>query len=204
MCLSLHCLSFLKPEFVHQLVTIRQEQAVVWEDLLQLEMRVLCRLLPHSFDHLHDFISPINYSPSTTQRKAVQLQNGYYKMIQEAKRQWLHICLTAYEIKLQEYDQRYQDTLSQLQSALFDYTNVYDASLLEDINGYMTSQIIQLKQGISDRMSVFRGRLLRRRHVSAATKHTIGVSPEPYLDLLSHPFTTLEWQHLSLGTLVFS
>lgn len=196
-------LSFLKNECVHQLVALRQEQAAVWEELLQLEMRVLCRILPHSFDQLQNFIAPLDYSPLMKERKAVQLQNEYYKTIQEAKRQWLHICLTAYEIKLQEYDQRYQETLSRLQSALFDHTNVHGTSLFDDINRYITSRITQLKRGLSDRMLAFRGRLLRRRRVSASTKNTIGVSPEPFLDLLSNPFTTLEWHHLSLGKLGF-
>ena len=197
-------LSSLKNECVHQLITIRQQQAAVWEELLKLEMRVLCRLLPHSFDQLHTFISPIEYSPLMNERKAVQLQNGYYKTIQEAKRQLLHICLTAYEIKLQEYDAKYQEILSRLQSLLVNITNVDGASLSVDIDGFMAYQTTQLKQEISGRMSIFRGRLLRRRHVSATTKNTIGVSPEPYLDLLSNPFTTLEWHHLSLGKLGLS
>jgi hypothetical protein len=47
--------------------------------------------------------------------------------------------------------------------------------------------------------SSFRRVLLQNRQRSASTKNTIGVSPEPYLDLISNPFDRRQWNQLSLG-----
>ena len=41
-------------------------------------------------------------------------------------------------------------------------------------------------------MPIFRRKLLRRRQHSSVTKKTIGVFPQPYLDLISNPFSALE------------
>ena len=47
--------------------------------------------------------------------------------------------------------------------------------------------------------SSFRRVILRNRQRSLATKDTIGVSPETYLDLISNPFNARQWNQLSLG-----
>jgi hypothetical protein len=43
--------------------------------------------------------------------------------------------------------------------------------------------------------------VLKNRAISINT-NIIGVSPEPYLDLISNPFNALEWHHLSLGKIL--
>ncbi|CAF5224831.1 unnamed protein product, partial [Rotaria magnacalcarata] len=37
------------------------------------------------------------------------------------------------------------------------------------------------------------------RQRSSSTKYVIGVSPEPYLDLISNPFDKCQWNYLSFG-----
>jgi len=164
-----------------------------------LEIRILCKFLPPNFDHLQNFITPITYVPLNNEQKTIQLNNKRYKMIQEAKRTWLHIFLTVYEIKLQEYDQQYQEVLTQLKSLLLHNTSVYGVSLFNQINQYIIYRTNQLKQDIANKMSAFRRKLLLNRQRSSSTKIMISVSPEPYLDLISNPFNTLQWHHLSLG-----
>ena len=186
---------------INGLITIRQKQSEIWEEHVQLEMRILCRFLPHNYDQLQSFIAPVNYVPLNNEQKAIQLKNQCYKIIQEAKRQWLHISLSAYEIKLQEYGQQYQQILIHVECVLLDNTSVHFASVFNCINRYMTHRTNQLKQDIINKMSAFRGKLLQNRQRSSSTKYMIGVSPEPYLDLNSNPFNTLEWHHLSLGKL---
>lgn len=133
----------------------------LWEELLQLEMRILCHFLPHNFDHLQNFIAPIIYSPLNNERKAIQLKNQHYKIIQESKRLWLHIFLSTYEIKLREYDQQYQMIYIQLETLLLkNNTDVNGQSLFNQINQYMIYRTNQLKQDISNKMSSFRKKLL--------------------------------------------
>ena len=132
-------------------------------------------------------------------RKPFKLNNERFRMIQQAKRTCLHISLSAYEMKLEESNQHYQEVFNQLESLLLNNTSVHGASLLDDIAHYISCRTIQLKQDISKRMIIFRGKLLHNRQRSASTKNTIGVSPESYLDLNFNPFNTLEWDHLSYG-----
>ncbi|CAF4629405.1 unnamed protein product, partial [Rotaria socialis] len=74
-----------------------------------LEIRIYCKFLPLNFDHLENFISPTDYSPLNNNQKAIEMKNKHYKIIQEAKRQWLNYFLNIYEIKIQEYEQQYQN-----------------------------------------------------------------------------------------------
>ncbi|CAM4819894.1 unnamed protein product [Rotaria magnacalcarata] len=48
-------------------------------------------------------------------------------------------------------------------------------------------------------MASFRRIILQNRQRSSSTKNVIGVSPEPYLDLMSNPFNKRQWNYLSLG-----
>ena len=162
-------------------------------------MRVLCKFLPPDFDHLQNVIAPITYVPLNNEHKTIELNNNRYKMIQDAKRQWLHISLSAYEIKLQEYNHQYEDIVLQLESLLLNNTSLRGTSLLNDINRYVIYRTNELKQPISGKMSVFRNKLIQHRKQLSSTNSLIGVSPEPYLDLISNPFHTREWQYLSLG-----
>jgi len=180
-------------------MTIRQKQSESWEELLMLEMRVLCKFLPQNFDDLENFTAPNMYSPVIHNSTANQFKNKRYKIIQEAKRQWLNITFYAYEIKIQEYEQQYQYELLQLESQLLNSITVDGSSVLNKIKEYVTYQTEQLKNDIYTKMSAFRGKLLRRRQRSSLSKTTTGVSPEPYLDVISNPFKTREWNHLSLG-----
>ncbi|CAF1533984.1 unnamed protein product [Adineta ricciae] len=57
----------------------------------------------------------------------------------------------------------------------------------------------QLKEKIISRLSLYRRRFQRNRQRSSTTKNTADVSPSPYLDLVSNPFTSQEWNYLKLG-----
>ena len=52
-------------------------------------------------------------------------------------------------------------------------------------------------------MSSFRKILLQNRQRASSIKTTIGISPEPYLDLISNPFNTRQWDYRSLGKIFF-
>ncbi|CAF1440935.1 unnamed protein product [Adineta steineri] len=187
--------------FIDQLLTKRQKQIEIWKEQLMLETRVICKFLPQNFDQLQNFMSPIIYVPLHNKQKVVELKYKHYKIIQEGKRIWLDIFFSIYEINLQQYDEQYQEILIELESLLLTNTSIVDGrTLFNQINQYMTYRTDQLKEEIRNEMSRFRRKLLHhRRQCSSMSKNMIGVSPEPFLDLISNPFTKREWNYLSLG-----
>ncbi|CAF3780799.1 unnamed protein product, partial [Rotaria sp. Silwood1] len=189
-------------EIMNGLKAIRTQQGKIYEELLMLEMRILCQFLPKNFDQLQYFIAPLTYSPFNHNQKAIQVKNTHYKTIQEAKRLWLIISLNAYEIKLQDYEKQYQNKFLELESQLLFTIMSNGSSIFNQFKEYMICQTNTLKQDIVKKVSSYRGTLLRlRQRSSPSRKNIIGVSPETYLDLISNPFNTRQWNHLSLGPL---
>ena len=121
-----------------------------------LEMRILYKFLPIDFDHLQNLLVSITYSPLNNNQKAIDLNNKCYKKIQETKRQWLHKMLSVYEIKLQQYDQQYQEVLMQLKYLLINNTSMNGLSLFNDINQDMLYRTNQLHKDISNKMCPFK------------------------------------------------
>ena len=71
---------------------------------------------------------------------------------------------------------------------------------MNKIQEHIIYQTNKFKQDICQKMSVFRRKLLKhRQHSSTTTNTTVGVSPEPYLDLYENPFNRCQWNQLSLG-----
>ncbi|CAF3028976.1 unnamed protein product, partial [Rotaria sp. Silwood2] len=187
-------------EYMHKLITIREQQGEIWKDYLMLQMRILCKFLPQNFDHLENFIGSINYLPVDNTQNSIEIKNKRYKLIQETKRTWLNIFFNVYEYKLQKCEQQHQNELKQLETQLFNNNITNDGvSVLNKMKEYITFRTIRLKQDIDDQISSARGLLLQKRHQSSSAKNMIGVSPEPYIDLIVNPFNTLQWNQLSLG-----
>lgn len=174
---------------IQELLDIRQQQIKIWEQQLLLELRVSCQFLPIEYDQLEEILQFNIYSslPSdkSHQLKYIQLQNQHFKTIQEAKRQWLNLSMSIYEIKLQTYEQQFQEKLNQF----------------NQLTEYMTIRTKELKQKIIDQIPIYQGKFIRNRQLATKTRTTVGISPEPYLDLISNPFNKREWHFLSLGIL---
>lgn len=164
-----------------------------------LETRILYRFLPLEFDYLQHFIISIDYIPLNNKQKICQINNQRQRLVKEAKHKWLTNSLSIYEVKLQDYDQQYQELLIQLKSLLINNTSLQGDSLFNQINEYMTNQTKELKQKTIKKISAFQGKLVRHRQCSSSTKTMIGVTPEPYLDLISNPFDKRELHYLLLG-----
>ncbi|CAF1509075.1 unnamed protein product, partial [Rotaria sordida] len=149
---------------------------------------------------LENFIEHINYLPLNNTQNSIEIKNKRYKLIQEAKRTWLNIFFNVYEYKLQKYEQQYENEFKELEIQLFNINITNDGvSILNKFKKYITYRTNRLKQDISNKISSSRGILLQNRHRSSLAKNMIGVSPEPYLDLIDNPFNTLQWNQLSLG-----
>jgi len=172
-----------------------------------IEMRILCKILPKTFDDLENFIDSINYLPlnnnNDNNQNSIQIKNKRYKFIQETKRTLLNNSFNVYENKILKYDQQYENEFKQLETQLLNSITINGSSVFNTIKEYITYFTNRLQQEISDQVSSSRGILLQNRQRSSTAKHMIGVSPESYLDLIDNPFNTLEWNQLSLGTTIF-
>ncbi|CAF2065837.1 unnamed protein product [Rotaria magnacalcarata] len=186
-------------QYINRLMSIREKQATIYEELLMLEMRVLYKFLPKNFDQLERFIAPMIYLPLNNDQKMIEVRNKRYKTIQEAKRIWLNVFLKSCEVQLQEYDQQYENEFLQLQSHLHDNVNMNGSCVYEQIQQHMNYQTNKLKQQVSIKIQSLRGILIRNRRRSSSAKNTVGVWPEPYLDLLKNVFNRHEWNYLSFG-----
>ena len=177
------------------MLAIRKEQIKAWEDMLKLEMQVLCKFLPIEFHQLQQFLTPISYAPVQKGAAAIEFKNRHYKSIQEIKRVCLDMVLHIHEVQLQAYERQFQDHYQRLDVSF----TATDASMINKLGEYVTIQTNRWKQEVHDRVSTFRILLLQNRQRSSIGMTTIGVSPEPYFDLDLDPFNKHEWTQLSLG-----
>ena len=182
-------------KFIQELLNIREQQTKIWEQQLLLEIRVYSKFLPQEYDQLEEMLTFDTCLPSNNNNplERIQIQNQHFKIIQEAKRQWLNLSMSIYELELQTYEQKYQETLNEL------HINLQNELCFSQINEYMIRQTKELKQQIINKIPAYRRKLLRNYQRSSSKQTTIGISPEPYLDLLSNPFNKHEWHYLSLG-----
>ena len=176
-------------------MNIREKQATIYDELLMLEMRVLYKFLPKNFDQLEEFIAPMIYSPLNNDQKMIEVRNKRYKTIQEAKRIWLNLFLNSYEVQLQEYDQQYENEFVQLESHLVNNININGSCAYEQIQKHMNCQTNKLKQQVSMKIRSLREILIKNRRRSSSAKNTVGVWPEPYLDILTNVFNRHEWNY---------
>ena len=158
---------------------------------------------------MEKFIAPITYVPLNNDRKTIEVKNKRYKIIQEGKRIWLNFTFHAYEIRIKEYEMLYQINLTKLETKLLNNTTTTTTittngfSLFDHIKEYLNYRTNKLIKDIYIEMSSYRRIILRNHQRSSSTKMTIGVSPEPYLDLISNPFNARQWNSLSLGKICF-
>ncbi|CAF1369208.1 unnamed protein product [Adineta steineri] len=186
-------------DYIGQLITIREKQAEIWKEQLMLEIRIHCKFLPQNLDHLQKFMAPISYLPLNNNQKSIEVKNKHYKIIQEGNRTWLNYLLNTYEIKITEYELQYQNEYVKLESYVSTNMTTTSISVLNQVQEYINYRISKLKNDIYNKMSSFRKIILQNRQRSSSTKDTTGVWPEPYLDLISNPFDTRQWNYLSLG-----
>ena len=162
-------------------------------------MRILCKFLPENCDQLEHIITPVSHTPLNTDQKAIELKNQRDKVIRDAEHTWLNQVLHAYASEIQEYEQLYQTEFKHLEASLSNPTTTDNISALQSIKDYLVERTNQLRGTMCDEVSSSRIMLLQNRQRASSSKDTIGVSPQPYLDLISNPFDQREWNYLCLG-----
>lgn len=178
--------------------SIRQQQSIVWQELLILEIRIRDHFLPVIFDHMEKILTLINYTPTKNELMWIEVKNKRYRMIQDAKRSCLNLLIHKYELEIQRYDEQYQQEYRRLVFHLIN-NHHFSETLIQQIQIYLQDQTKQMKGMLFRQSLTIRTKLHRDRRRNTSSTTMIGVSPEPYLALVENPFSRREWKYLSLG-----
>ena len=182
-----------------QLITLQERQMQLMEEFVMLEQRIICKLLPQNFDSLDHSIKSRLYTPLIPDVTSIEFEIQSYKIIQQLKRTWLNIYCHAYEAKIQEYEEEYNEKLHMFQLRFECQNNINRIFALNAIRTYLTDRKKRMIQQIYSDMSNYRKKLLSNRKRSSAAKKTIDVSPKPIFYLFYNPFNDQERDYLSKG-----
>jgi hypothetical protein len=202
----LSVVSFVKQkEAFNQLMTLCQVQLQIFEEFTMFEQRIRCNFLSREFDHLERSVAPDIYWPMVNDRIAVEFEKKRYKIVQEAKRTLLNNYLHAFEMKIQEYENQYQQDLNKFQQMMSNNMDMNETTLLDCIVTYMDHRTNRMEQEIYDKIPSCRRKLLRRRQrSSSSTKKIVSVCPKVIVDVNHVPLNVAQLAYLSRGKTLFS
>ena len=166
----------------------------VLEELFMLEQRILCKLLPKSFDHitLHDL-------DLTKDRAYMELSlNEKQKKLQQLKRTMLDRLIQVYENKIVDYEHQYQQEFNKFEMICSSHQRVNEISLVDSIKTFMSYRTDQIKRINRYKMAFIRSRLFRRRRlISTKNQHIVGVWPQTIVHVSTLPLNEKELAYLS-------
>ncbi len=151
------------------MLAIRQKQMKIFENLTMFEQQILCHKLPNSFNNIN---LSNNQEYSTNQRN---------KTIQEMKRDMLNSKLENYEMKIQHYEDLYEQELATFQSEIYKVESSYQIEhrnqIMYFVEMYMYHHTQMLLRQIRYDESCFHVKLLHRhrRHQSQSKRKIIDV-----------------------------
>ncbi len=156
------------------------------------EQQILCHKLPKSFDCMKvDHIQE-------------QCANKRNKIIQESKRQMLHVKLEQYENKIQYYEHLYQQDLATLELQISNPTSSDQKCqvqiLMYFVKQYFNHHTDRFLRQIRYRESCLHAKLLRhyrRQSSSSSTKKTIDVYPQIIIDVPKVSLNHIQLDYLS-------
>jgi hypothetical protein len=150
----------------------------VFENLTMFEQRILCHKLPNSFN---------NMDINDNQEYSVNKRN---KMIQELKRQMLNSELEQYELRIQNYEDLYEQKIATFQSEIYRTESSYQIEHRDEImyfvKIYVHHNTKMLLRQIRYNESCFHVKLQRhhRRYKSSRSKTiTMDVYPQIIVDV---------------------
>ncbi|CAM2729112.1 unnamed protein product [Rotaria socialis] len=183
---------------LEDIIHLRLTQLQIYKEFTMLEQRILRQFLPLNFDQFENITAPDFYSPPIYDRTLVDMQNKRRTILKQGKRTLLNIFYAAYEYKVDEQEEQYQQSLNQfeLQSCTRDQIN--GMSLIDYFKAYMLHHINQIIAEIFQKLTYFRLNMSHRYQRSSSVKAVVGVSPEVTIDILHCPFKPEELSHLSL------
>ncbi|CAM4976010.1 unnamed protein product [Rotaria socialis] len=184
---------------INRLIHLRETELQIRKELLQLEQRILSKLLPVSFDQLDTLVASDFYTPALEDKYSLNYKLKRSKILRETKRTWLDILMESYDVKMKECNRQYQEELTQLELDISNHQqHQHDARVLcRTVQSYIKHRTIQIKKDTFQQMNSFHGKLSRRRQRSKKTKQTIGVSPEVILNVNDHTLAVIGHEYLS-------
>ena len=187
------------------MISIRDKQLKIFEEMTILEERIISKRLPCVINNL-EFTSPsvgvMQYTNNNMNGNSLQQnEQRYRKSIQEYKRQYLMKILEEYEYNIEELEYLYQKELFRLEYDLLEEVEQKNTFIccLHDYLNHRTSQTIH---EIRYKQARFRFKLAHPRHRRSSTKASglkpISVYPEAIIETTAkNLFTEKELDFLS-------
>ncbi|CAF5050322.1 unnamed protein product, partial [Rotaria sp. Silwood1] len=184
---------------LQQLIDLKRAQLEVYEEFIMLEQRILYQFLPPNFDQFEKITAPDFYWPPVADRTLVTIKRKRRTILKQGKRTLLNIFYVAYEYKIEEYEQQYQQGLKEFQSRFPNTIQINELSLIDAFKAYIVLHTNRIIHDILNKIAHFREIIEQRYQRSSSTKKMVGVSPEVTIDVLHCPFKPDELSYLSRG-----
>ncbi|CAF3847890.1 unnamed protein product [Rotaria sp. Silwood1] len=189
----------IQREVLQQLIDLKRAQLEVYEEFIMLEQRILYQFLPPNFDQFEKITAPDFYWPHIADCTLVLIKRKRRNILKQGKRTLLNIFYAAYEYKIEEYEQQYQQGLKEFQSRFPNTIQINEISLIDAFKTYIVLHTNRIIHDILNKIAHFREIIAQRYQRSSSTKKMVGVSPEVTIDVLHCPFKADELSYLSLG-----
>ena len=159
-----------------------------------LEQRIICKLVPKS---IADIQITNGNMPENMDSVDIKAEN---KMLKERKRMKLNELMQDYEHKLSIIELRYQQELTNFDNNhLTTCSKTKQSPLTRLMKKYVFHRFNQFKRENRFNMTIFRGKLYRRRkhHLKSNRRQTIEVYPQTIVDVSTLPLSETELFYLS-------
>ena len=159
------------------------------------------QFLPPNFDQLEQVIAHDDfYTPSVEDQTFVEMKTRRRKILQKGKRTMLNIYVYAYQFKIKDYEQQYEQALNEFELKFTSNTITIDGlTLYQAVEAYLISRTDHMKQEIQDKISHLRQIIARHRQRSSLAKKMVGVSPEIIINVHQHTLNADELASLARG-----
>jgi len=184
---------------INRIISLRQSQLKVLEELWILERRILIGILPPIYDKIDQDLGPTNTLSTVYHgRSAQEITNEYKKMVKASKRNMLQNEIRHHETVIENYDHKLQYELLMFKRHFPD-TEGSNNPLIESMKAYIRDRTEQALRNMSTDMTKIRIRLTRRLRSSSTAKNAIKVSPEVIIDAPDVPLNYAELNYLARG-----
>ncbi|CAM4814943.1 unnamed protein product [Rotaria magnacalcarata] len=135
-------------------------------------------------------------------RTLVDVRIQRRNIIKRGKRSLLNLYYVAYEYKMNDCEQQYQQLFNEFEIGFTAGTvtsEIDGLSFIDAIKAYIIHYTKRILYDIYQKIKHFREILNQRYQRSSSAKKMVGASPEVTIELLSNPFKPEELEYLSLG-----